>query len=496
MNTVLGLVILYNLIVIGGIGYYLSLKDKKAGQVTDMATGGRDANLAMFSVTLAITYLGSAHVYGLMEMSFVLGAVALWFSFAHTILMCVICLGTGQWVRRLGCATIPELIGRMYGRRLRTITACIGAMVVFGLVTLETQTLGIGISAISGWSLGWAAVVGAILGTAYVTMGGIKQTMWVNLVNAMVMYASIIIASIYLAFVLPEGWDGVKQYYIANGQEFKLSIFGTPDLLVGFSLAAIFSVVFSQSVNQQGMAAAMSAKDEKVIRRSLWIAAPVNGLFGVFPVLCGLAAVTIPEFAELGPKLGGATLVVKLLPTWLVVLLQAGFLGALLSTFAMSALAPATIFAKDIVGANRKGGMKPIEEKQLIRKVILIIGVLAAALTFFNQPNVIRAITWLFAWLAPLFFLILAGLFWKRNSSVAFAVLITSWLINCAWSIGPIKQMIVDIIPASAVLENAHITAIVAFVMTVALFSFSKNSKPALFRQVYSEEQAVEGVAQ
>ena len=495
MNIVLVLVVLYNVLVIGGIGLYLSQRDNASGQVTDMATGGRNANLAMFSVTMAITYLGSAHVYGLMEMSFVMGAVALWFSFAHTILMCVICLGTGQWVRRLGCATIPELIGRIYGKQMRTITACISAMVVFGLVTLETQTLGIGISAISGWALGWAAVVGAILGTAYVTMGGIKQTMWVNLVNAIVMYASIIIAGIYLAFVLPEGWEGVRQHYVTNGQDYKLSIFGTPDLLVGFSLAAVFSVVFAQSVNQQGMAAAMSAKDESVIRRSLWIAAPVNGLFGVFPVLCGLAAATIPEFAALGPKLAGATLVVKLLPTWLVVLVQAGFLGALLSTFAMSALAPATIFAKDIVGANTKGGLTPEQEMRLIRRVIIIVGSLSAALTFFNHPNVIRAITWLFAWLAPLFFIIVAGLFWKRSTKVAFVVVICSWLINCVWSIGPIKQFAVSIVPGTAVLENAHITAITAFVLTVALYTFAKNTKPALFSDAYLQEQPSGGLA-
>ena len=481
MNTILLLVVLYNVVVIGGIGLYLFRLEKTSGQVTDMATGGRNANLAMFSVTMAITYLGSAHVYGLMEMSFALGAVALWFSFAHTILMCVICLGTGPWVRRLGCATIPELVGTMYGPKMRTLTACVAAMVVFGLVTLETQALGIGISAISGLTLGWAAVVGAFFGTAYVIVGGIKQTMWVNLVNAMLMYVSIAIAAVYLAFALPEGWEGVRQHYLVNGEEFKLSIFGTPDLMLGFALAAVFSVVFSQSVNQQGMAAAMSARDEKVIRRSLWIAAPVNGLFGVFPVLVGLAAVTIPEFAESGPKLAGVTLIVELLPTWLVVLLQAGFIGALLSTFAMSALAPATIFAKDIVGANVKGGLAPADEKRLIQWVIIVIGLLAAALTFFNQPNVIRSITWLFAWLAPLFFLIVAGLFWKRNSTVAISVVVISWVVNCAWSLGPVKSAIVASIPGTAVLENAHITAIVAFTSTLLLYGFTTNSKPAIF---------------
>lgn len=481
MNLVLTLVLVYNIVVIGGIGFFLARRERLAGHVADLATGGQNAGLAMFSVTLAITYLGSAHVYGLMEMSFGLGAIALWFCFAHTILMCVVCLGTGPWIRRLGCKTIPELVGRMYGAKLRTYVACIGAMVVFGLVTLETQTLGIGIAAMSGWPLGWSAVVGATLGTAYVTLGGIKQTMWVNLVNAVVMYGSIIVAGIYLGFVLPEGWDGVREHYVSRGEDFKLSVFGSMDIMVSFALAAIFSVVFSQSVNQQGMAAAISARDENVIRRSLWIAAPINGLFGVFPVLCGLAAATIPEFAELGPKLAAATMVVELLPTWLVVLLQAGFLGALLSTFAMSALAPATIFAKDIVGANRKGGLSPVRERRLIRQVILIVGALAAALTFFNQPNIIRAITWLFAWLAPLFFVIVAGLFWKRSIRAAFAVILCSWAINCIWSVGPLKQLIVAIIPVSAGLENAHISAAVAFIATLLLFATAKNSEPPLF---------------
>jgi len=475
MSNVLLMVLVYNIIVIGGIGWYLKNKEKKVNGITDMALGGRDAGVAMFSVTLAITYLGSAHVYGLMEMSFVLGAVALWFCFAHTVLICVICLGTGRWIRRVGTATIPELIGKLYNKRLRTYTACVAAMVVFGLVTLETQTLGIGISAMSGWSLGWSAVLGAFIGTAYVYMGGIKQTMWVNLVNAIVMYASIIIAGIYLAFVLPDGWEGVAQHYASNNEEFKLSILATPDLLIGFSLAAIFSVVFAQSINQQGMQAAMSAANEKVIKRSLWIAAPINGLFGVFPVLVGLAAATIPEFAELGPKLAGATLIVKLFPTWLVVLLQAGFLGALLSTFAMSALAPATIFAKDIIGANVEGGLSPKREKNIIRYLLIAIGIIAAGMTFFLHPNVILAITWLFAWLVPFFFIIVVGLFWKRNSRVAHFVVMLSWGVNLLWSFTDIKQMI-----GLAFLENAHIVAIVSLVTAVLGNLFAKKSKPGL----------------
>jgi len=273
---------------------------------------------------------------------------------------------------------------------------------------------------------------------------------------------------------------------VASGEDFKLSIFGTPDLMVGFALAAIFSVVFSQSVNQQGMAAAISARDESVIRRSLWIAAPINGLFGVFPVLCGLAAATIPQFAELGPKLAAATMLVELLPTWLVVLLQAGFLGALLSTFAMSALAPATIFAKDIVGVKYDGGLSRDAEGRLIRRMIILVGALAALITFFNQPNVIRGITWLFAWLAPLFFVIVAGLFWKRSAHAAFLVLATSWVINCAWSVPALKGAFTAWFPLFSGLENAHISAVVAAILTIVLYTIARDSEPALFASTHT----------
>ncbi|WP_372738307.1 sodium:solute symporter [Neptunomonas sp.] len=490
MNTVVILVLFYNVVVIGGIGFYIWWRERHEHTTIDMALGGRSAGVATMSVTLAITYLGSAHVYGLMEMSFIMGAVALWFSFAHTILMCVMCLGTGPWIRRIGVSTIPELLGLLFGKRIRLICACVAGMVVFGLVTLETQTLGIGISSMSGWPLGWSAVLGAGIGTAYVYMGGIKQTMWVNLVNACVMYAAIIIAAIYLTYSLPGGWEAVTQHYVDNGTEFKLSVFGEPTLLASFSLAAIFSVVFAQSVNQQGMQACMSAKDEGVIRKSLWIAAPVNGLFGIFPVLVGLAAATIPEFAELGPKLAGATLVVTLLPTWLVVLVQAGFIGALLSTFAMSALAPATIFAKDIIGSSKKEPMTPEHEKSLIRRTILIIGIIAAFMTFFLHPNIVFAITWLFAWLVPFFFIIIAGLFWKRSATAAFQVIICCWSVNMVWSFIPqVKQVI-----GLQFLENPHVVSIVALV-SVFIFNFIANdAKEPFFANGRYEK--VEGVTQ
>ena len=46
------------------------------------------------------------------------------------------------------------------------------------------------------------------------------------------------------------------------------------------------------------MQPAMSAKDERTIRNALWIAAPLNGMFGAFAVVIGLTAKSLPALVK------------------------------------------------------------------------------------------------------------------------------------------------------------------------------------------------------
>ena len=75
-----------------------------------------------------------------------------------------------------------------------------------------------------------------------------------------------------------------------------------PELLFTFALGTILSTTFCQSISQQLIQPAMAAKSEKTIRRTLWLAVPLNGLFCVFIASIGLAAKANPAFNELGPN--------------------------------------------------------------------------------------------------------------------------------------------------------------------------------------------------
>ena len=306
--------------------------------------------------------------------------------------------------------------------------------VIFGILTVETQGLGIIIASMTGWSIENGAIAGGLIGILYVVIAGMKEVGWINLINAAIMYVGLVLSTIFLALRLPGGnFDTVESFYVDNGQSFMLSLLGNSEILLTFALGTVIAVVFSQSINQMLLQAAMSAKSESTIRKALWIAAPVNGLFGVFAVVIGMTAKSIPEFNAMGPKVAATAMLVDYLPPWLAALLLASFLAAVLSTFAMTALSPATIFSIDIYKNLYKPDATEQDVRRVTRLTIVVLALIAIGVASFLPP-IIAAMNWLFAWLIPVFWIVIFGMFWQRSSKAAGITLLVGWASNCVWS--------------------------------------------------------------
>jgi SSS family solute:Na+ symporter len=479
MNAgILVAVLIYEVAIILGVGVWLAKREASHAQREgDFALAGRNLPVPVIAITLALTVLGTAHILGIFELSWYLGAAAVWFSLAHVVLLVVVCLSTGLWVRRLGLTTVPEILDLLYGRGTRLVVSCTMAGVIFGILTIETQGIGIVIASMTGWSIRNGAIVGGVLGIFYVVLAGMKEIGWLNLVNAIVMYLGLILATIFLAFKLPgKNYDTVAQFYNSSGNEHMLSIYGTPEIFFTFALGTVIAVVFSQGINQMLMQPCMSAESEKTIRKSLWIAAPLNGLFGVFAVVIGLTAKTIPEFAALGPKVAATTMLVNFLPPWLAALLLASFLAAILSTFAMTSLAPATIFGIDIYRNLYRPGASEKEIAKVIRITIVVLAVVAMSVAAFLPP-ILAAMNWLFSWLVPIFWVVIFGLFWKRDSLVAVATLLSAWAANSAWSFSSLPSMLnMPDVP------NAYITLAVTLIVGLTGNQLSSSKRGGYFK--------------
>lgn len=451
-------VLVYEFVLIVGLGLWLQRsRDKNAKDGFSLA--GRSLSLPAVAVTLALSVLGTAHILGVFEMAWFLGAAAVWFSLAHVILLVLVCLGTGVWVRRIGVATVPELLQRCYGLETRLLVSCVMSGVLFGILTVEAQGIGIIFASLTDWSIQEGAIVGGILGILYVIFAGMKEIGLVNLVNAVVMYVGLILATIFVALRLPNSdFSSVQSFYEADEQVHMLSIFGNSQIMLTFILGTIIAVVFSQGVNQMLLQPAMAAKSDKTIKKALWIAAPVNGLFGVFAVVLGLTAKSIPEFSAIGPKGAATSMLVGYLPNWLGALLLASFLAAILSTFAILALAVSTIFTHDIYRSLFRPEAKEKEMTRMIRIVIVVIAGIAIGVASFLPP-ILAAMNWLFAWLVPVFWILVFGLFWRCSQPVAIATLLITWILNSLWSFTELPAYL-----GLAQLPNAYLTVASALV--------------------------------
>lgn len=429
--TMLGVVLLYEVVVIVGLGLWLQRKRDRTAR-DEFALAHRSLPTPVVAVTLALTVLGTAHILGVFEMAWILGAAAVWFSLAHVILLVVVCLGTGLWLRRIGVATVPQLLELSYGIETRLVVSCVMAGVLFGILTVEAQGIGIIFASLTDWDIPTGALIGGVLGILYVILAGMREIGIVNLVNAIVMYVGLVLATIVVAMRLPGGDFSSVQTFYAD-EPHMLSIFGNAQIFLTFVLGTIVAVVFSQGINQMLLQPAMAAKDDKTIKRALWIAAPVNGLFGVFAVVLGLTAKSLPEFQALGQKVAGTSMLVAYLPSWLAALLLAAFLAAILSTFAMISLAVATIFSHDIYKTLYRPSAGEKEMTRVMRVVIILVAGIAIGIASFLPP-ILAAMNWLFAWLVPVFWVLVFGLFWRCNQGVALTALLGSWIVNSLWS--------------------------------------------------------------
>lgn len=483
-------VLLYELISIGGVSIFLiyreSKKAKHVGKSDDsFVTSNRDLPVPIVGVSLALAILGAVHVFGIMEMAWSIGASSIWFSIAHVTTLAVVCLCTGRWIRRMKVATVPEMIEKLFGKKIALIVTCVVAGQTFAILTMEVQALGIIFNTLTfnSISIQTGAIIGGLIGIFYVIIAGMKEIGWVNMINTIVMYLGLIVGIIVLSGKIPGGWDAVESYYTTNNMSEMVSILGGSNTFITFGISNIIAVTFAQGISQMGLQSAMAAKSEKTIAKALWIAAPVNGIFGIFTMAMGIAAKALYETGALqvadpsqAAKTAGATMLVEYLPSWLVAWLLAAFLGAVLSTFAITTMGMGALFANNIYilkYPNATGS----EKTKITRIFIVLTGIVAMGVSSF-LPEIVNGANWAFAWLVPLFWNVIYGLFWKRNKTATGIVFAVSWILVLIWTYTPLPNML-----GLGTIPLPYVTLAVSLILGIILNGVLPGSKEGYFKE-------------
>lgn len=474
-------VIIYELATIIIVSSIIARRNKKRGgeEAGGFAFAGAGLPASLVGVTLALTLLGSAHNWGTSQNAGAMGVIAVWFSIACVVMMVVITQFTGPWIRRSGAKTVGEFLAHIFGKKSGALVASINAALGISMCALEVETIAVTLAFLTGWSYMVCAVIGGIIACLYVLLAGMKEIAWLNLINAVVMYVSLIVVLICLCFSLPGGWDGVEASILASETPWYTSMFGNGQLIIGYAIPTAVGASLFHGMAQTGYQPVATAKSNKEVKKSLWFAGPVNGMFCIIPALIGVAAFSIIVYRNAGTLNMTPAMLKDLLPPWAVALLAAGFLGVDLSSFAVMALAPATVITHDMYGIKNPRATEK-QQTRLIRIIIVIITVISIVICNL-QPAPVEMVNWIFSFGIPVFVMAVIGMWWKRSEMATIITFIITWIAVCIWSTFGLQNTLAASNPAFAQLHVNYVSLIFAIILGLILTAVLPG-KPGLYK--------------
>ena len=443
LSVLIGTVIL-EIVIIVGISWLIKIRQQRKSDVNhDFATAGRGLPAVAIAATQALTCLGGGHIMGLPGGSSAFGVATLWYLIGSGVMIVLMMCVSGPWIRRLGFSNIPDLFEKMFDKRTAIIISAFCCSSCFGILTVEIQGVGSVVSAITGSSIAMGCVIGGIIGLLYVIFGGMEEVGWVNVANAIIMYIGVFIAVLWMHNIIDGGWATVNETYIANGEQWKLELFANGETWRVYIIGTLVACMFSQVVAGQSGQISASAKNVKALRRAAIIAVPMNTIFGALVIALYMGASVMPEYNSIpaGPGFQNMSMIVGEMPAWLAAWVMASFAAAMLSTIAVQLLVLSTIFTQTIYCRYWKTDATPKQQTKYIRIGIVVTCVFGTAMATI-LPEVMAAITWLFAWLLPGCWIFFFGLGWKRSKAAAFWSLIICGLFNCVWSFTSLPELV------------------------------------------------------
>ncbi len=349
------------------------------GKVEHFIVAGREMDIYLGVASLAATEFGIITAMYTAELGFKNGFAGATPGILMAVAMAAVGL-TGFVInplRESGALTIPELLNRQFGARVRWLS---GAVIVLGGLLNMGVFLRIGgefLMIVSGIPLQYLEITMTILllvVLVYTTLGGMLSVLVTDYLQFLIMGVGLVVVSVLVATKV--GWAE-----IVSGVETRLGT-GAFNPLVSAEMGVTYLIW--QALNQLAVVLTWQTVIQRVLAsRDARVARQVYtrtsfyfvGRF-LIPAFWGMAALVSLDAAHMPANSLHAmpTFLPTLLPTGLIGLVIASMLAAEMSTDSSYLLTWSSILYNDIVSPLRK---RPFTERQGLyvnRVIILAIG--------------------------------------------------------------------------------------------------------------------------
>ena len=340
-------------IVIGIISWF------KVKTPADYYIAGKQAGVFHVSGSLLATILGGSAILGTIELSHSIGWAALWLLLSAAIGLLFL-VPISKYVNRYGNFTLPELLGRFYGKRTELIASAIIPAAWTGIIAAQIITAGKVLVSLDFMSYREGVVAAGIVFTAYTLLGGQLSVLKTDTFQVVLIAAGIIILSGFV--LLNDSPAAFMERYNNTGHLFNSSF--TPlDLLI---LILTYSVTFV--VGPDIYSRIFCAKSEKTASTSVLIVA-----LTLIPI--SLMLTYIGTYSGTGDVISFAG---NLLPVWMYGVFIAALLSAVMSS-ADTTLLNSSIILSELVSGN----LNKLSTVKQTRLFVVLIGLASIAISIF-----------------------------------------------------------------------------------------------------------------
>jgi sodium/proline symporter len=428
-----------------GVGIASGLQ-QQADTTDDYLLAGRDANPWLTGLSTVATGNSGFMFIGLIGYTYTIGLASLW------VVVGWICGDYTAWSlvhRRLrqtseqkDSSTVVEFLSQEAVGESRWVTLVSGFITIAFLSIYAATQLQAGSKALSvifDWDYTIGILLGAVIVTIYCFAGGIRASIWVGSIQAMLMVLSMLIL-VAVAFYHSGGpvgvWDNLRDI------DPTLLSLSPPDLRFGVVLFALswlvagFGVVGQPHVMSRIMAIDSGKKDAgRNIRVARNVYTVVYIVFALSAIGVGLTArVLLPDLMAAGgdAELALPQLAETFLPALLVGVVLAGLFAATISTADAQLLTCSATLTQDLLFRWTANSVR------LARVGTLVMAVVICAIALLGDDNVfvLATIAWstLAASLGPL--MIVRALDRPVPTWVALGMMLIGMVTALTWRLG------------------------------------------------------------
>ena len=369
------------------IGYVVGkLKIKNAD---DYMVAGRRMGVFMVAFSLSANNIGGGSTTGLAGKAFTSwGMSAVWYVLAASIAMIPLAYFAPK-IRKTMAVTIPEVVGRRFGKFSSGFSAILNILALFCLTSSQIAASGSVVSVLTGIDTRICLLIAGLVVILYTTFGGMIADQISDLVQFIIILVGLAIAT---PFVIKGcgGWSTIASKL--PGDQLSFTKIGWV-AIIGY----IFNYFCTFLSGPEMISRFESAKDEKTAQRASLVSAVLMAAMAIFPTLLGLAALSVSD-AIGNPASSSAMMAVTqaYAPTIITGIVSAAIISATMSSADSNLLCMSTMIINDLYipySGKKLEGMKEVKATRICNMICCAVAVF---ISFFGI-NIVTMNTFAFA---------------------------------------------------------------------------------------------------